>query len=214
MDREPLRLARWQKLGQMLGVSANEWTNSYTKLLKAWSSPGRYYHSLDHLDAMLGLLERFQHQAHDWPGLLLAAWYHDAIYDPRASDNEAQSARWFLEEAHSWKLAREQCERVVELIRLTQTHTAHPEDQDAQLLLDADLAILGTSPEEYARYAQAIRQEYAWVPEDAYRRGRTQVLERFLQRARIYQTEELYREREVAARSNLRKEYASLTGSP
>jgi predicted metal-dependent HD superfamily phosphohydrolase len=88
-----------------------------------------------------------------------------------------------------------------------------PGDRETAILLDADLAILGAAPERYARYAGAIRQEYAWVPEAEYRVGRVRVLDRFLARPRIFWTDLAYQEGEQQARANLLAERAALTGS-
>ena len=74
---------------------------------------------------------------------------------------------------------------MLSLIRKTKTHDAGS-DTDAQVLLDADLAILGESESVYRTYAEKIRQEYAWVPEPDYRKGRRRVLENFLSRPRIF----------------------------
>jgi predicted metal-dependent HD superfamily phosphohydrolase len=91
---------------------------------------------------------------------------------------------------------------------MTRDHRADPSDTGALLLVDADLAILGAPPEMYKVYARAIRREYAWVPDADYRVGRRAVLQRFLDRPRIFGTESLYQERELAARRNLAAEIA------
>ena len=113
----------------------------------------------------------------------LAAWLHDVIYDSKASDNEERSADFA--ERLCEGLAIPEGNLVAALIRTTKTHDAG-ENADAQVLLDADLAILGASDADYRGYAEKIRQEYAWVPEPEYRKGRGQILERFLTRPRIY----------------------------
>ena len=90
-------------------------------------------------------------------------------------------------------------------------HRAASEDRDGQVLLDADLAILGATAERYAAYSQAICQEYAWVPEEQYRSGRRQVLEGFLRRERLYYLDEMHAALETQARQNLADEIAALT---
>ncbi|MGZ7283798.1 HD domain-containing protein, partial [Streptococcus pyogenes] len=78
--------------------------------------------------------------------------------------------------------------RIVNMIWATAhaASSAPPTLRDTQVLLDADLAILGASEERYKRYAADIRKEYAWVPEADYRKGRAAVLERFLAAPRLY----------------------------
>ena len=92
----------------------------------------------------------------------------------------------------------------------TQTHTAPPDDTDAHILLDADLAILGSSPIRYDSYRWAIRQEYVAVSDEVYKTGRLQIIDHFLDRDHIYYTESIRAEREEQARTNLAREKAQL----
>lgn len=100
--------------------------------------------------------------------------------------------------------------RVAAMIRATKTHQS--EDGDTRLLLDVDLAILGSGVVEFEEYDRAIRKEYAWVSEADYRSGRTKVLESFLRRPTIYRTPALRALHEKAARENLRRKVAELSG--
>ena len=70
-------------------------------------------------------------------------------------------------------------QRVAGMIRATAGHDA-ADDADTALMLDIDLSILGGSAEVFDQYDQAIRGEYAWVDEAAYRVGRAKVLQQFL----------------------------------
>ena len=81
---------------------------------------------------------------------------------------------------------------------------------DAGVLLDADLAILGASEERYRRYAEDVRKEYAWVPDERYRVGRSAVLRAFLDRSRIYRHPIMIEEGEARARENMTAELATL----
>ncbi len=100
---------------------------------------------------------------------------------------------------------------VKRLILNTKYHQAAADDFDCQVLLDADLAILAADPIQYQEYAKVIRQEYAWVPEVEYITGRKQVLERFLQRDRIYFTPLMFENAEQSARLNLQQEINGLS---
>ena len=145
-------------------------------LLSRWSEPHRRYHTLEHLAYMLDVIDRYPELAADADAVRLAAWFHDAVYDPRAPDNEERSA----------ELARQalpgdpDLEEVVRLVLLTKTHHAEPDDRNGALLCDADLAILAAPPERYAGYTKAVREEYAFVPDEAFRIGRRAVLEQLL----------------------------------
>ena len=145
--------------------------------------PGRFYHTLDHIKDVLETVESLGSHARNLNAVKLAAWLHDVIYDSRASDNEERSGD-YAERLCEELSVLEGC-LVAALIRKTRTHDAG-QDADAQVLLDADLAILGASEAVYRDYCDKIRKEYAWVPESDYRQGRRQVLQNYLNRPRIF----------------------------
>jgi predicted metal-dependent HD superfamily phosphohydrolase len=202
---------RWLALCHPFTPNESAAQAAFAALVAAYAKPHRAYHTLAHIAAVLGTLDTLRAEAHDWPALELAAWFHDVVYDPRRDDNEAQSAAVATRTLVGLGLPAPLIDHVAALIRQTQTHDPDPGDPDAPLLLDADLAILGAAPADYARYAAAIRREYAWVPEDQYRAGRAAVLRRFLQRPRMFHTERLYALLEAPARRNLAAELATLT---
>jgi predicted metal-dependent HD superfamily phosphohydrolase len=145
----------------------------------------------------------------------LAIWFHDAVYDTRAKDNEERSAAFAVEVLQPLGVPTPTVEHVARLVRAT-AHLASPDapaDADTATLLDADLAILGAAPERYARYARDIREEYAWVPEEDYRKGRAAVLRAFLARPRIYNHRLMFEEGEGQARVNMAAELVDL-GEP
>jgi predicted metal-dependent HD superfamily phosphohydrolase len=150
-------------------------------------------------------VEALAAKAHFPEVVKLSAWLHDVIYDSKASDNEERSA------CYAEKLCAElgiaEGRRIAAMILKTKTHGADG-DMDAQILIDADLAILGGTETDYRAYAQKIRQEYGWVPQDRYQEGRRRILEGFLARPRIYQ---LLGHLEEPARRNLAAEIADLT---
>lgn len=197
-------------IGLLHGLGEDEARRGFDELAAAYSAPGRFYHNLDHVRAVLDTVDGLADLARDVAAVRLAAWYHDAVYDSRAGDNEERSAALAAERCAGWGLPAPTVETVVRLIRATKTHQADPADVDGSILLDADLAILGAGEDEYDRYAAAIRREYAWVPEDDYRRGRVRVLEGFLRRDRLFQLERMHQRLDAPARRNLRREIAAL----
>jgi len=193
---------RWRALLADLGRDDPEAVGD--DLLRRWDEPHRHYHTSAHLGAMLALV------ADAGPAVRLAVWFHDAVYDPRSDRNEEDSAALAREALGRLGLAADLVAEVSRLVLLTKSHATTPGDDAGRLLLDADLAVLGTPPDEYDAYAAAIRREYAWVEEAAYRAGRAAVLERFLQREWIFQTERFRAGREGPARDNLAREIAAL----
>jgi predicted metal-dependent HD superfamily phosphohydrolase len=202
----------WERLLAHLGLDPAATWAVYDELIRRYGEAGRHYHDRTHLSQVLALCQRLAQRCAEPAAVELAAWFHDAVYDPRAADNEEQSAALAAALLGQLKLPADLIERVQALVLATKTHQA--QDVDAAVLLDADLAILGAEPAEYARYAGAIRQEYAWVADDAYRQGRRQVLKGFLQRPRIYRTDEMFQTHEAAARRNVTQEVAQLSAFP
>jgi len=169
-----------------------------------YSEPHRHYHNLAHIDSMLDLLMSLEAGE---PALELAIWFHDVIYDPKATDNEERSARFFqtsLGHALHPALAAD----VVRLILATQHSAPRTGLADEDLIRDIDLSILAAPPETYRTYAAAIRKEYAHVPDEAFSKGRAAVLNHFL--ASPVFTTPAFIGKEQAARSNLGSELVSL----
>ena len=199
----------WRETAQAAGMREDAAEAAWHDLARRYGEPGRAYHTLTHVAAMLTTVNEFT-AAKDPLALRLAVWFHDAVYDARRTDNEEQSAACAAGVLRSASLPSSTRAAVERLILATKTHMAAPDDADAALLLDADLAVLGAVPAEYDRYAQAIREEYKWVPEDRYRAGRRTVLAGFLERPRLYHTAALFARLEETARENLRREWEKL----
>lgn len=174
----------------------------YEQLLQAYSEPQRHYHTLQHLDECLQLQSKSAHLAQRPAEIAMALWFHDAVYDVKAHNNETRSADWAVTALQAAGISAEVQARVHALIMATE-HTAAALAGDAALLVDIDLAILGSTPARFAEYEWQIRQEYAWVPEDVFVEKRSAVLQGFLARPQIYSTAFIQQQRESQAHSNL-----------
>ena len=147
------------------------------ELATRYAEPHRRYHTAHHLARVLRAVDELADD-HDLFLVRLAAWFHDAVYAIPAGQlpNEEASARLALRELSRAGLEQEDLTQVARLVRLTATHTPGSRDPEGELLCDADLEILATSPEEYAAYTAAIRAEYAAVPEAAFVAGRLEIM--------------------------------------
>ena len=182
------------------------------ELLERWREPHRHYHTVDHLTAVLDVVDRYA-SAGSRPDLVrLAAWCHDAVYDPRAPGdrNERDSAALAGTLLARAGLPDAEVAEVRRLILLTAGHQVDPADADGVLLCDADLAVLAAPEPEYDRYATAIRREYAHVPQDDYRIGRARVLTGLLDLPAIFRLPPLTTRWEPRARANLTRELSAL----
>ncbi|MBA4063602.1 MAG: hypothetical protein C0501_07795 [Isosphaera sp.] len=204
----------WVRLLERYNVSAADAYPAFDVLAAAYSAPDRYYHNLEHLTDVFRVLGRLAPGVADPPALQLAAWFHDAVYDPRARDNEARSGELAVDLLGPVGVPASVLVRVVRLVRATaHLSTAEPPgDRDTAALLDADLAILGAAEDRYRRYAADIRREYAFLPDADYRAGRRAVLERFLARPRLFAHQVVFEEGEARAKANLAAELKELGG--
>ena len=185
----------------------------FLDLVIAYSSASRIYHTLDHIQKVLKTIEQMRSLNLNLPTIQLAAWFHDVIYDSITKDNEENSAEYAEVVLSSLKIPKTTIAQVNNLILYTKNHQAAAADIDSQILLDADLAIFGSTESEYRDYAQAICQEYSWVSDAEYRFRRKEVLQNFLQRKRIYLTQHLFVNLEEKARQNLPAEIADISFS-
>ncbi len=177
----------------------------WARLIRRWSEPHRRYHGMGHLTAVLLFVDEYATHADDPDAVRLAAWYHDAIYDPRASDNEEGSAVLAETELAAIGQPRDRIEEVARLVRLTTGHDPAAGDRNGELLNDADLLVLSSPREAYVAYVNAIREEYAHVSDADFRAGREAVLGVLLEFPRLYRLGSLA-PLEDAARRNITAE--------
>lgn len=203
-------LCQWQNTLQTFDVDKSTAEKAFVKLVAAYSSPHRYYHTLQHINHILSTIDILQIYTQNLAVVQLAAWFHDVVYDTQAQDNEEKSADYARELLCNLSLPEKAIATVAHMILNTKHHQAAEDDFDSQVLLDADLAILAANSVQYQEYADAIRQEYAWVSDADYIQGRNLVLNKFLQRQRIYFTPLMFEFAEPAARDNIKREIKNI----
>ena len=181
-----------------------------SQLLAAYAHPERSYHDTRHLTEVL---ERVHELAAHLPDLdalavVLAAWFHDAVYDGQP-DAEKRSAAWAAE-ALDTLVEPAVVDEVVRLVLLTEHHRPDPDDLNGCTLSDADLAILASPPDRYAEYVAGVRAEYAHVPDEMFARGRGLVLRDLLAKPHLFHTAPARDAWEERARANIHAELADL----
>lgn len=177
----------------------------------AYAEPHRRYHTRRHIEQCLALLDEVPDlMDSERQVLTYAIWWHDAVYDPLAKDNEARSAGMARRDLRDFDVSIHAREEVARLILLTAGHEVEEEDRLGEILVSIDLAILGAEPEAYDTYARAVREEYAHVPDQAWKLGRPAVLKKFLEAKVIYPDPDLRQRFEARARANLTREIAEL----
>ncbi|MGH3312450.1 MAG: HD domain-containing protein [Streptomyces sp.] len=205
-------LSRWVTLlvGARDGEAGPDPAPYGENLLARWSEPQRRYHTTDHLLAVLDRVDELAPHSTgggtDLHAVRLAAWFHDAVYRPDRGENEERSARLAERALPEAGVSAARTAEVARLVRLTVSHDPEPGDADGALLCDADLAVLAGAPEEYARYAATVRQEYDFVPDADFRAGRAGVLRQLLGLPQLFRTPYGQDRWEDLARRNLETE--------
>jgi predicted metal-dependent HD superfamily phosphohydrolase len=198
--------AAWDDAWRTLGIAPAP--TLLGELVARYTEPHRAYHTLQHLSECFVELGHAVGLAEHPAAVALALWFHDAIYDTRAHDNEARSGAWARTALLSAGGAGEIAARVEALVLATR-HDVPPDGADARLVVDVDLAILGAEPPRFAEYEAQIRREYRWVPDDEFRQRRARVLGGFLTRPAIYSTAAFVDRLEARARANLARSLAA-----
>ncbi|MFT4471783.1 DUF4031 domain-containing protein [Arthrobacter sulfonylureivorans] len=161
------------------------------ELLERWAEPHRHYHAPGHLLAVLEALGQLAPTADSTlrpRAVWLAAWFHDAVYNGRAGQDEQESAELAAARLPTAGIGPEETAEVVRLVLLTAGHSPGPQDASGALLCDADLAVLGGGPAEYRSYVRNVRQDYAHVADAEFAAGRTAVVRRLLELDPLYRT--------------------------
>jgi predicted metal-dependent HD superfamily phosphohydrolase len=180
------------------------------ELLAAYAEPSRGYHDTRHLTEVLERLFELSAAGavFDPVPVLLAAWFHDAVYDGER-DAEERSAAW-AEDALTPLAAPELVAEVARLVRLTETHSPEPDDVNGHALSDADLGILAADRARYDDYVGAVRREYAHLPDEVFAAGRLAVLEALVDKQHLFHTDFAVLHWESRARENLERELGEL----
>ena len=196
---------QWLSLWTRLGGNPAAGQRPYDRLTARYAEPHRHYHTLEHIACCLRELGiDFGHEEpRDKNAVEMAIWFHDAIYDPKAKDNEARSAELASTVLNVGGFGDAFIEKVSDLVMAT-AHVEAPVDYDAQVLIDIDLSVLGQDERTFDEYERAVRREYEWVPPDVFCAKRREILGTFLvSRPGIYSTYAFRRKYEDQARANL-----------
>ncbi|MET1060896.1 MAG: hypothetical protein ABWX84_14945 [Nocardioides sp.] len=191
-------LSRWWPLTGADGLR--------TALEQAYADPSRGYHDTLHLREVL---ERLDELGPASRAVVLAAWFHDGVYDGRPGDEE-RSAQWAERALPEAGVEARTVDEVARLVRLTEQHRPADGDDAGELLSDADLGILAAGPERYGAYVAAVRREYAHVPDDQFAAGRGAILRDLLAKPTLFHTAYAREHWEAAARANVARELAEL----
>lgn len=204
-----MKFSRWSKLCDAAGLTVDP--GVFDALERAYTEPHRHYHGVGHITDCLARLDEVSGEMKHPLEVEFALWFHDAVYDTHAGDNELKSAEWAHTALSSGGASGSFAQRVHDAIMAT-AHNAVPAGETARWVVDIDLSILGREEHEYDRFETAVRKEYTWVPGLIFKTKRARILKSFLQRPYIYQTRHFRDRFEDQARINLKRAIAALAG--
>lgn len=178
-----------------------------------YAEPWRGYHDWSHVEEVLGHLAWADTASpfDDVDAVVWAALFHDAVMVPLAHDNEEASAV-LVEGVLAAALPSLDRTKVTRLIRLTAAHGKlgpSDVDHDEARFLDADLAIVASSPERFAAYEAGVAKEYAALPSAVFAAGRRAFLTGLLQKPTLFLSAAFRDRFDAAARANLQRTVAA-----
>ncbi|MBV6633141.1 MAG: hypothetical protein KI792_08930 [Alphaproteobacteria bacterium] len=194
---------RWRNLMTQWGLPPC--VTTFNQLIQAYDQGHRYYHNLTHLAASLRQLDLVADRIEWADRVAMAIWFHDAIYNVHADDNEQRSADWLGIFLDQHQVDQSRIRSVQDMILATKDHNPGPGayQRSIRVMLDIDLAILGSKPRDFVTYEEGIRREYSFVPNHTYRAKRSEILRSFLARPQIYKFPYFLKRYEEQARVNL-----------
>ena len=183
------------------------------RLVVMWSSPDRRFHNLKHAIDVLARVDELADESHNPDIMRLAAWYHGCVfssateqtYKRNGGEDEVASAAYAAKDLHGLGVPDAVTDRVCALILNLKRHNLAHDDIDALALNDADLGTLAVNPQQYKRYRELVREEYAHIPDERYLRGRATIISTLLSRETLFSSP-LGARWELPARQNLQAE--------
>ena len=169
-------------------------------LRRRLGEPDRRFHNLHHIHDCLHRLDEIASLLSDRDAVEVALWFHDAVYDPRGSDNERRSAELFLARSNGANPVFRR--RVCGLILAT-CHQGSAHTNDRRFIEDIDLAGFAAPWEEFMREGALLREEFAALTDAQYYAGQVCFLERLKQRPWFFATDYFRDRYEAKAQENL-----------
>lgn len=203
---------RWDAALDVVGATRGDRAGVFADLESRHDAPGRHYHVFAHASGVVDAVLSLHSPGDAWAPVLLAAWFHDAVYDPRVGQgmNEGASAVLATQALTRLGATHTVTGEVARLICLTADHSPAPGDRNGALLCDADLSVLAEDEDRYEAYVDGVRAEHAHVDDAAWCTGRRAVLRSFLDRPTIFRTLPGRQRWEPRARINISRELSQL----
>ena len=174
----------------------------YHRLVRAYSQPHRVYHTLTHIQSCFDIFRDVVTEVKNPDALALAIWFHDAIYDMEACDNEQRSADWFLEESENI-FPDALRELVYNHIMATLHCGKEIKHHDSRIMVDIDLFSFGKPWPEFLQDSRNVRAEKSDISDEEFYRKQCGFQKTLLDQPRFFQSDYFFARYESRARQNL-----------
>jgi predicted metal-dependent HD superfamily phosphohydrolase len=199
---------QWMQLGRLYCNNEETLNGYFNSFEEKYSTPGRYYHTIDHITSLLKMSEKYSSRLKNKEVVDLSIFYHDIIYNVLFNNNEDKSAAYAGKQLTALNVPAETVQAVVAFIKATKTHELKeiPLKKDLAYFLDFDISILAAEPAVYHDYITHVRKEYEIYPDDLYKKARNRFLAHCMAKKHIFYTLEFRTEYEEKARQNILNE--------
>ncbi len=186
--------------------------NLFSEISLNYNSKSRFYHNFTHIQQMIDFSITIKEKTEDNNSFIIAAFYHDVIYNTFKNNNEEKSAEFFLKHFRKLEIENTIKEKITEMILRTKNHSeSKPEDSlDLKLFLDTDILIFAEEEETYFKYVENIKNEYSHVPKIIFNKKRKEILKNFYEKDFIYKTDYFRANFEKKAKENILAEIKTL----
>jgi predicted metal-dependent HD superfamily phosphohydrolase len=198
---------RWSSLVKKFSSDSELISNLWADIKARYSEPQRYYHKLKHLECIFSDVDASGVSS---DSIEFSVWFHDIIYNPCSSSNEKESAKIAMKIMNSLGANSAACDDVIYMIDATKHHENPRASKEADIFLDADMAILGVAESLYQDYLKNVRMEFSKTPDFLFRGGRRRFVQVTLEKDKIFNSDYFFKKYEAAARANLNNELISL----
>ncbi|MCH6583732.1 MAG: hypothetical protein IH808_12115 [Proteobacteria bacterium] len=172
----------------------------YVDLVRRYSEPHRRYHTCDHIAHCLKQFDLAADLMDNCDAVEMGLWFHDAIYEPGAADNELESAQLFEEITNDKQSLLKQS--VYDLIMVTK-HPEHPKCLDEKFMVDIDLSSFALPWGVFIQDSQAVREEFSHLPDERFFAGHLKFLNSLVRRPTFFFTDFFQTRYEAIARKNI-----------
>ncbi len=192
----------------LLDSAIDESAAIHQHLIDSYSEPQRFYHTLDHIEHCLSLLDKIRSELQNPEALELAIWYHDVVYQPGSIDNEQLSADQFMTTSNG-VFDDTLRNTIYRHIMATVHDGSEVKDTDTHYMLDIDLSSFGQAWPEFIRDSDNLRLEKKGQPDDEFYKNQAAFQDKLFGQPRIFKSDYFYDKLETQARQN-RSDYLEI----